>query len=54
MLYLFDIDCRRWSGVTWEQDVKPMLEVETALMDVAMDIPEREIEQSRPENAGED
>jgi hypothetical protein len=54
MLYLFDIHSGWWSGVTWEQDVKPMLEIETALMDVAMDIPEREIDQSRSKNAGED
>jgi hypothetical protein len=54
MLYLLEVYSRWRLGITRKADVEPMLEVKTASVNVAMDIPEGEIDQRCTKHAGKD
>jgi hypothetical protein len=43
LFYLFDVDNRRWPYSAREEEVEPVLEFVTTLMDVAVDVPEGEV-----------
>jgi hypothetical protein len=43
LLYFFDVDHRRRPYSAWKEEVEPMLEFITTLMDVTVDVPEGQV-----------